>query len=100
MISVTSTARKRNTDRRTDAERTTDRRPDRIATPTPSNTASAGRRHGFAVTTLLRWYRDDGCDVAAKMPLLSTYLGHVSPKNTYWYYSDSRVIPMPAPSCA
>jgi hypothetical protein len=22
------------------------------------------------------------------------------PKNTFWYYSDSRVIPMPAPSCA
>jgi hypothetical protein len=44
-MSVTSTARKRNTDRRTDAERTTDRRLDRIATPTPPNTASAGRSH-------------------------------------------------------
>ena len=42
-------------------------------------------RHGFAVTTLLRWYRDDGCDVAAKMPLLSAYLGHVNPSSTYWY---------------
>ena len=28
--------------------------------------------------------------------VLSTYLGHVDPGNTYWYYSDSRVIPMPA----
>ncbi len=41
-------------------------------------------RHGFAVATLLRWYRD-GADVAARMPMLSTYLGHVHPANTYWY---------------
>jgi hypothetical protein len=34
------------------------------------------------------------------MPLLSTYLGHVDPAATYWYYSDSRVIPMSAPSRA
>jgi integrase/recombinase XerD len=56
-------------------------------------------RHTLAVNTLLRWYRDGG-DVASRMPLLSTYLGHVDPAATYWYYSDSRVIPMPAPSCA
>jgi integrase/recombinase XerD len=24
-------------------------------------------------------------DVAARLPLLSTYLGHVDPKSTYWY---------------
>jgi hypothetical protein len=30
------------------------------------------------------------------MPLLSTYLGHGRPSDTYWYYSDSRVIPIPA----
>jgi hypothetical protein len=48
---------------------------------------------------LLRWYRDGG-DVQARLPLLSTYLGHINPASTYWYYSDSRVIPMPAPSCA
>lgn len=41
-------------------------------------------RHSFAVRTLLDWYRD-GCDIDARLPLLSTYLGHVSPKNTYWY---------------
>jgi integrase len=41
-------------------------------------------RHTFAVRTLLGWYRDGG-DIDARMPLLSTYLGHVSPKNTYWY---------------
>jgi len=41
-------------------------------------------RHSFAVATLLDWYRDGG-DVVARLPLLSTYLGHVEPANTYWY---------------
>lgn len=43
-------------------------------------------RHSFAVKTLLGWYCDGG-DVAARMPLLSTYLGHVDPAATYWYLS-------------
>lgn len=43
-------------------------------------------RHTFAVNTLLGWYRN-GDDVAAKMPTLSTYLGHTDPANTYWYLS-------------
>lgn len=37
-----------------------------------------GLRHTFAVKTLLGWYRDGG-DVEARMPWLSTYLGHVDP---------------------
>jgi integrase/recombinase XerD len=41
-------------------------------------------RHSMAVRTLAGWYRDGG-DVAARMPLLSAYLGHVSPVSTYWY---------------
>ena len=41
-------------------------------------------RHGFAVATLLDWYRD-GADVQARLPLLSTYLGHVNPASTFWY---------------
>ena len=41
-------------------------------------------RHSFAVATLLDWYRDGG-DVASRLPLLSAYLGHVEPANTYWY---------------
>ncbi|HET8661969.1 MAG TPA: tyrosine-type recombinase/integrase [Micromonosporaceae bacterium] len=41
-------------------------------------------RHTFAVTTLLGWYRR-GVDVQARLPLLSTYLGHVDPGGTYWY---------------
>jgi Phage integrase, N-terminal SAM-like domain len=41
-------------------------------------------RHTFAVNTLLGWYRA-GDDVAARLPSLSTYLGHVDPAATYWY---------------
>lgn len=41
-------------------------------------------RHTFAVNTLCDWYRSD-VDVDARMPLLSAYLGHVSPNTTYWY---------------
>jgi integrase/recombinase XerD len=41
-------------------------------------------RHTMAVRTLAGWYRDGG-DVAVRMPLLSAYLGHVSPVSTYWY---------------
>jgi integrase len=43
-------------------------------------------RHTLAVRTLLEWYRDGG-DVQARMPLLSTLLGHADPKNTYCYIS-------------
>lgn len=43
-------------------------------------------RHTFAVRTLLEWYRAD-VEVAPRLPLLSTYLGHVHPKDTYWYLS-------------
>jgi integrase/recombinase XerD len=55
-----------------------------------------GLRHTFAVNTLIGWYRD-GLDVQTRLPLLSTWLGHADPKWTYWYYSDSRVIPMLPP---
>jgi len=52
-------------------------------------------RHSFAVATLIRWHRA-GQDVQALLPALSAQLGHVDPASTYWYYSDSRVIPIPA----
>jgi integrase len=45
-----------------------------------------GLRHSFAVNTLIGWYRD-GADVQARLPLLSTWLGHADPKWTYWYLS-------------
>jgi len=41
-------------------------------------------RHRFAVRTLIHWYRS-GLDVERELPKLSTYLGHVSVKDTYWY---------------
>lgn len=41
-------------------------------------------RHTFAVNTLLTAYQTDA-DPAARLPLLSTYLGHTEPANTYWY---------------
>lgn len=34
--------------------------------------------------TLIDWYRA-GEEVDRKLPLLSTYLGHVNPSSTYWY---------------
>lgn len=43
-------------------------------------------RHGFAVRTLVRWYRT-GEDVDRLMPMLSTYLGHTHTRDTYWYLS-------------
>lgn len=41
-------------------------------------------RHAFAVRTLLDRHRA-GEDIDRRMPLLSTYLGHVDPAATYWY---------------
>jgi len=41
-------------------------------------------RHRFAVQTLLDWYRN-GLNVQARLPLLSTYLGHTNPRDTFWY---------------
>jgi integrase/recombinase XerD len=41
-------------------------------------------RHTLAVRTLLEWLQA-GEDIDRRMPLLSTYLGHVDPASTYWY---------------
>ena len=41
-------------------------------------------RHTFAVSTLIDAHRRDA-DIQALLPVLSTYLGHVKPANTYWY---------------
>ena len=43
-----------------------------------------GLRHTFAVATLTNWYRD-GADVAARMPLLSAFMGHAGPASTFYY---------------
>ena len=43
-------------------------------------------RHRFAVRTLWRWYRA-GEDAERRLPILSTYLGHVHVAVTFWYLS-------------
>ena len=43
-------------------------------------------RHSFAVRTLLNWYRTED-NIQAKIPSLSTYMGHREPACTYWYLS-------------
>jgi integrase/recombinase XerD len=43
-------------------------------------------RHRFAVQTLLNWYRG-GQEIQTRLPILSTYLGHVRVSDTYWYLS-------------
>jgi len=45
-------------------------------------------RHSFTVDTLLSWHRDGG-DVAARLPLLSAWLGHADPASTYWYLTGT-----------
>ncbi len=43
-------------------------------------------RHSLACATLIDWYRT-GVDVQAQLPVLSAWLGHARPENTYWYLS-------------
>ncbi len=43
-------------------------------------------RHSFAVNVLKRWY-EAGEDVNSKLPILSTYMGHVSVVYTHHYLS-------------
>ena len=38
------------------------------------------------ITSFIDWHRQ-GADISALLPVLSTYLGHAEPKNTYWYLS-------------
>jgi integrase len=45
-------------------------------------------RHSLAVATLIGWLHS-GVNVDEHIAVLSTYLGHVSPADTYWYLSAS-----------
>ena len=45
-------------------------------------------RHRFATNTLVRWYRR-GQDPERRLPLLSTFLGHVHVADTQWYLESS-----------
>ena len=38
----------------------------------------------FAVSTLIDAHRQ-GCDVDARIAVLATHLGHITPSHTYWY---------------
>ncbi len=42
-------------------------------------------RHSFAVSTIVDDYRSDA--PGSRLAILSTYLGHVDPGDTYWYLS-------------
>jgi integrase/recombinase XerD len=42
-------------------------------------------RHTFVLRTLVNWYQED-TDVEAQLPLLATFMGHVEPSSTYWYF--------------
>jgi len=44
-------------------------------------------RHNFAVKTIIKWYQE-GVNVESHIPILSTYLGHTNPSDTYWYLSS------------
>lgn len=57
-----------------------------IGTDAPSRPRIHDLRHTFAIRTLIGWYRA-GEDVEARLPVLSTYLGHRDPRWTYWYMS-------------
>ena len=41
-------------------------------------------RHSFAVSTLISWQRR-GVQIDEQIAVLSSYLGHVSPAESYWY---------------
>jgi integrase/recombinase XerD len=45
-------------------------------------------RHSFVLRTLLGWYHEER-DVEAQLPLLSMFLGHVRPSDTYWYFESA-----------
>jgi integrase len=64
----------------------------RLAALTPRSPSCRPRihdlRHSFAVSSMLDAYRG-GEDGQTRLTLLSTWLGHVHPANTYWYLSAS-----------
>lgn len=45
-------------------------------------------RHAFAVSCLVGWL-ESGISVDEQLAVLSTYLGHVRPEDTFWYLSAS-----------
>ena len=48
-------------------------------------------RHAFAVHRLYKWYQE-GRDILNKLPLLSTYMGHVNIENTQVYLTITQAL--------
>jgi len=46
-------------------------------------------RHTFAVNTLTEWLRNKE-PINKNMPILTAYLGHKKPSDTYWYLSSTK----------
>jgi hypothetical protein len=84
VASLTLQANNRNTHGNITNERA--HRPNR--TRTRPHTASAERRHRFAVRQLMDWHQQHA-DVDARIPLLSAVLGHSDPASTYWYLESA-----------
>lgn len=57
-----------------------------VGAAAPRKPTVHGLRHSFAVNTLIEWHRA-GENIDARLPALSTYLGHRDPRSTYWYLS-------------
>lgn len=51
-------------------------------------------RHTFAVSTMLDAYQR-GDDPAVVLPILSTWLGHTEPRDTYWYLTGTTELVSP-----
>ncbi len=60
----------------------------KVASNSPITPRIHDIRHSYAVRTVIGWYRD-GENVAARLPRLSTCLGHSDPRHTYTYLSAS-----------
>ncbi|HUY46006.1 MAG TPA: hypothetical protein VMV92_09810 [Streptosporangiaceae bacterium] len=84
MTSTTPGTRKRNTPDRIHGERGHRRSASRNRTRTHPHTASAGRRHTFAISNLRSWF-DHGEDANALLPVLQACMGHSSIGDTACY---------------
>ena len=52
-------------------------------------------RHSFAVSRLAAWAQQ-GVVVRDRLPALAVYLGHLHPKDTYWYLTATPAVLEPA----
>ena len=60
--------------------------PETMVKPGTRNIRLYDIRHTFACETIREWL-ETGQDANQKLYLLSTYMGHVKPEDTYWYLS-------------